>query len=162
MTLIFGLSKRTSSWNLLSRFIEFAENRPFSHCYVRFQEPSGIEVVFQASGLAVNLVSFADFCSIETPVQEYQIEVSPEQGITMWQYVLNKLGTPYSVMQLFRIFIYKLTGLELGDDGQSEVCSELVTQLCQFLGIENAAVDADYTDPAAFQAFCIKNMKRTL
>lgn len=119
-------------------------------------------MVFQASGLQVNLVSYAQFCTVDTPVEEFSVELADSDHALIVKWALNRLGVSYSVLQLFRILFYKLTRLKIGGDGAKEICSELVTQLCQFLGLEPATVDADYSDPAAFEAFCAAHFKRTL
>src|ERR1039457_1974261 len=135
MKLVFGFSK-AKGFDVLSKIIEIEEKRPFSHDYMRLSEPTGVEVVFQATGLAVNLDSFDGFRTVETVVEEYEIELTGPQYLNVWHYILGKLGAPYSIMQLVRILIKKLTGIKLGNDGQSEICSELATQMCEFLHIE--------------------------
>ena len=160
MNLIFGLSRHTSKFNIVSKIIELVEKKPYSHCYVRFTLKN-TDMIFQASGLQVNMMSYDEFCSINTPVYEYEAELADTNHRALIQWMLKKLGKPYSVAQLLRILLYKATGLKLGSDGQAEICSQLVTQLCQFLGLEQN-VDADYNDPAAFQEFCATNMKRIL
>lgn len=156
MRLIFGFSKPKSE-AILSTLIRKIEKREFSHAYIRLVEPAGNEVIFQASGLSVNLLLASKFDEIEDIIEEYEL-ILPNPDI--WSYILSKLGTPYSIVQLFRIFIYKISGIKIGRDGVSrEICSELVARLCFDMGISIPG-DLDYTTPSDLQKFCAATMKR--
>lgn len=161
MKITFGFS-RPKSFNILSEMIRSIDKTEFSHSYVRFTDSMNQELVFQASGLAVNLCSFSRFSSIEMLIEEYEMDITNTQYYTTWNFMVNSLGIPYSLVQLLRILAKKITGKEFGhDNGNSEICSQLAATLCQLLGIQ-INEDLDYTDPSALQKICASNMKRTL
>lgn len=159
MKIIFGFS-RPKKERILSKIIRSVEKRPFSHSYVRFNDPTGLDVIFQASGLAVNLCSIENFLQIETIVEEYEIEIDDSKIQSTWEHVVNQLGTPYSILQLFWILINKILGLEIShNNGNAVICSETSARFCIYLGILVPG-DLDYETPSDFQKFCVKTMKK--
>jgi hypothetical protein len=152
MKVVFGFSRPKKELPL-SVLIRAVEKRPFSHVYVRFQEPSGVEMVFQASGLEVNLITYDHFKQFEQVIEEYELD-GTGCDLAIWEFVLGHLGVKYSVMQLVYIAIRKLTGFKTGHNGASEVvCSELAARLCDYMGVESS-MDPDYVTPSDFQKFC--------
>lgn len=159
MKIIFGFS-RPNTEKLLSKLIRWVDKRPFSHSYVRFSDPAGLDIIFQASGLAVNICSIENFLQIETIVEEYEIEINDCKEYDIWKYVINQLGKPYSIAQLFSILIKKIIGLEIGHNNDTAVvCSEESARFCIFLGFLVPG-DIDYETPSDFQKFCFANMKK--
>lgn len=159
MKIVFGFSRPQKELPL-SILIQLVEKRPFSHAYVRLIDPTGLNVVFQASGLVVNLVSFANFQAVEVIVEEYELDVTDDQYKELWTYIISKLGTSYSITQLFSILLNKLTGLKIYDNGATkEVCSELAARTLTFLG-KSVPGDLDYETPSDFNKFCASNLTK--
>lgn len=159
-SVIFGFSKPVN-FNLLSAAIEAVEKRPFSHCYVRFKEPvSQKDVVFQASGLVVNMCLFETFRTEHIPVEEFELPVTDSEFAALWNEVLSELGVSYSVLQLIYILINKLVRTKTGD-APGEICSKLAAQVSTILGLPVSG-DLSYETPSDFEKFCSQHMQRVL
>lgn len=161
MKLVFGFSKRTG-FNLLSSLIRLVTNRPFSHAYVKFVEPNtGATVVFQASGLSVNMIEYGNFLIKEVPIEEYQIEV-PDQDVEIaFRYMYQQLGTNYGSLQLILDLIYIGFRIKLPFKSTGEVCSEQAARLAKLIGLDIQG-DPSYCTPSDLNDFCKANMVRIL
>lgn len=159
MKIVFGFS-RPKQERVLSKLIRCIEKRDFSHSYVRLSDPSGLDIIFQASGLAVNLCLAENFRKDETIVEEYEITLDDSSKEVVWEYVMDQLGKPYSVNQLIWILIKKVFGIRLShNDDDSVICSENSARLAIFVGLM-VSEDLDYETPSDFQKFCALNMKK--
>lgn len=159
MKIIFGFSRPQKELPL-SVLIRQVEKRLFSHAYMRLMDPIGLEVVFQASGLAVNLMSLTNFKAMEIIVEEYELEITDDQYQELWTYIISRLGVSYSILQLFSLLLYKLIGVKVYDNGETgEICSELAARTCTFLG-KPVPGDLDYETPSDFREFCTNNLDK--
>lgn len=159
MKIIFGFCTPKKE-RMLSKLIRSVEKRPFSHSYVRFEDPFGNDIIFQASGLAVNICSINNFLAVEQVVEEYEVEVDDVRKEVIWKYVVSRLGLSYSIMQLVWILVKKIIGLEIGHNNEKAVvCSEESSRFAIMLGLLVPG-DLDYKTPSDFQKFCVANMKR--
>lgn len=158
MKLVFGFS-RPIKVNILSKIIELVLKRPFSHSYVRFETPlTHISLVFQASGLVVNIIQLSNFCLKEIIVEEYEHELSDDDFKKAVEYMLRQTGTNYGVLQLFLDLFYIVFRVKLPFKSTGEVCSEQSARVAQLIGL-NISGDLSYYTPSDFQKFCAANMK---
>lgn len=159
MKIIFGFSTPKKE-RMLSKLIRSVEKRPFSHSYVRLEDPFGNDIIFQASGLAVNICSLKNFLEVERIVEEYEIEIDDSMELELWNYIISRLGVSYSILQLVWILIKKITGAEIGhNNDKAVVCSEESARVCVFLK-RLIPDDLDYKTPSDFQKFCVQTMKK--
>jgi hypothetical protein len=137
--IIVGFSTST---HLLSKFIRFMTNAPFSHAYIRVPVPEfNTSIVFQASGLSVNYTNYEYFLTSNTVVEEMEIEVSDEQAKIAESLRVTECGKPYSLKELFgfswimflRIF-HKKVGNPFYDGNSGYICVELISKS---LGIQD-------------------------
>jgi hypothetical protein len=118
-----------------SWLIRLAYWSPISHVYIRF-DLDGIPVVFQASGLKINLVSDALFNSEEIVCKEFTLPISSENKEALKTFSINQLGKPYNIMGIFGmglVRIGQLLGIKIKSpfkyNGSSDFCSELVSYI---------------------------------
>lgn len=161
-SIIFGFSKPVKR-TILSALISKIERREFSHVYIRFAEPIlGLDMVFQASGLSLNLLTFAEFNKHSKPVEEYELPVTMDEFLLFWAQMLHSLGKPYSVKQLLRILCNKVFGLQsVGDAENAQICSEAAARMAMLFHIE-VDYDLDYITPSDFNKLCKLKLQRVL
>jgi hypothetical protein len=150
-TIYIGFSKPAPG-----RFVPFAwiiqkvESRAYDHVYIRFPEPMGDYLVFQASKEMVNLYNMSIFSSLNVPVKEYEIDITPDQYDKLWIFIKSNLGIPYSLLEDFGILIMKVFKLKKQPFEQglsAEFCSKLGANVCLLLGIP-ITVDPSTIDPS--------------
>lgn len=141
-----GFSKPSSGFQPFAWLIRKWEGTEYSHVYIRI--PSAFletDVIYQASGLAVNMQSSATFFGHATSLAEFQFDITDETQRNLLQTALSKLGTSYSIRQVLGMGLaraYNLVGLQdrynpLTDGRAAYVCSELVGEvLVQYLGAD--------------------------
>lgn len=162
ITVVVGFSKAKSRFAVLSKAIQLAENTPYSHAYIRFQEQMSCrEIIFEASGMSVHFTTIEEFVAREYIVEEYYINIPDSEYLGLFDFMLDRLNIRYGVMELIYIGIKKLTGIKLvsGDGEKTDICSELVARVCQYVGMEVPG-DLDYETPKKLNKFCALNMKR--
>lgn len=150
MKIYIGFSKPIKD-NPFAALIKWVEARQYDHAYVRLQEPMFKEyVIFQASGLAVNLFNTEHFVSRHSIIKEYEIEIDTDQYAMLWKFVISMLGIKYSLKSVFGILLMKVFHIRqiLGDGDKSAFCSKLSAQVCAMLGIK-LPDDPDSIDPSA-------------
>jgi len=151
MKIYIGFSK-PSEFSAFASLIEFVESRGYDHVYVRVQEPiSNRWMIFQASGLAVNLISAQNFIHTKVSLKEYEIECTDAQYKAVWDFINTSLGLPYSLIEDLGILLMKIFRLKNQpfNKGMSAwFCSKLGAQICEILGIVIPEDVADI-DPSA-------------
>lgn len=160
MKIYFGLSGPRGGFVPFAWIIQAVLKRKYDHCYIRFQEPSGDWMIFQASGNAVNLYNTKIWNSINEPLKEYEIEISPEDNAEFWnEFVKPRLGVPYSLKEAFGILLMKILKLKqnpYNTGGSAEICSQLAADACKFFGIsipeDSSTIDPSRLDTILSQA----------
>lgn len=139
--LIIGFS---TSNRLLSRLIRFITRSSVSHVYICIPiNKHNVNLIFQASGLAVNMESSINFIEHSKIIREIAIPLSEEQEIELMTFVFDTLGKPYSLLQLVgMIWVIgcKTIGLHVKnpfrDGDHSYVCVELIAKILKLKGAE--------------------------
>jgi len=129
-------------YNLLSWAIRTVENTPYSHVYIKVHSDSlDRDIIYQASGLAVNFVGTKIFEEKAIIIKEFELDVSDETYLTVIRFAIDQAGKPYGLLDLLG-FLYMKAGRAMGfnthnpirDGEQSYVCSELVaTIIAEFI-----------------------------
>lgn len=158
MTIVIGFSKSKSKWMVLSTIIQLVEKRPFSHVYIRIPDAlTGFPLVYQASHGMVNICKFVSFSQVNDIIEEYELDISDNMKLSIWNFMLNRLGVTYSFSQLFWIAVKKCCGYEKlkinGDDGF--ICSELIAEVCKQSGVQMSE-ELDYMTPSDLQKIISK------
>jgi len=139
MSYRIGFSRSALAVPWLSDLIRKIEKRPYSHAYVRMTDPyNARDVVFQATGAGVNKCNFDIFTGHNLPVKEYEINCTEAEFKEIWTWLSDKLGIPYSRMQIFWIFVkkvFRVSGKTRNGDGEF-ICSELAAKTLKIKGIQ--------------------------
>lgn len=154
MKIYIGFSK-PSKFSAFASLIEAVECRGYDHVYIRVQEPiSNRWMIFQASGLVVNLLSAQNFLSNKVSLKEYEINCTDIQYKAVWNFINASLGLPYSLIEDLGILLMKIFRLkdQPFNKGMSAwFCSKLGAKICEILGISIPEDVAD-VDPSALDS----------
>lgn len=139
--LIIGFS---TSNRCLARLIRWMTRSSVSHVYICIPVTKhSVNLIFQASGLAVNMESSVNFMEHSKIVREIAVPLSLEQEEELMAFVFDTLGKPYSLLQLVgMIWVIgcKSVGLRVKnpfrDGDHSYICVELVAKLLKLKGAE--------------------------
>jgi hypothetical protein len=134
-SVIIGFSK-PNNFTLHGWLIEKIDGSQFDHAYLRFQlDGINRNVVCQSIDVGVQLVSEAQFATKSTPVEEYQLNITEAQFISMFQFCLDNTGKMYSLWGVIGEGIVRLVakfGKTISNPFDSNektyFCSELVAQ----------------------------------
>lgn len=135
MPVIYVGFSRPKKPTIVSKSIMFFIDAEFSHTYIKFRSASlEEELIYQASGLAVNFCGSDNFYINHESIFEIPIEISEEVYKKTLKYCVRNAGTPYGVKQLLGFVIYfvaKQLGFSLknnpySDGKTTQVCSETV------------------------------------
>lgn len=133
-----GFSTPQKPYKLFSLLIRLYERTPYSHVYLRFPWIGGkTDLIYQASGTAVNFVGRDIFYASNKIIKEYELEVTDDAWLSALVWAANNAGKPYSLRQIFGIIIFNLQkrlGFKhpknpFSDGRYAYVCSELVASL---------------------------------
>ena len=153
MKVFIGLAAPNGGFVPFGWLIQLVEKRNYDHCYIRFQEPTGEWMIFQASGFAVNMYNVDVWLGKNKSIKEYEVDITKAQSTKIWKFVKANLGIPYSLKEDFGILLMKIFKLKKNpyNAGMSaEFCAQLDANVCKLLGIEipeeSSAVDPSGLD----------------
>lgn len=165
---VIGFS-RPRKKSLLSTCIMAVEQTNYSHVYVRLYSATyERDLVYQASGLAVNFVGLEHFMDHNLVVDEFEFEISDSAYKKMMQFAIDNAGRPYGGKQLVGMGIRKL-GLWAGtgwknpwaDGHQTYVCSELAAYIIKDYISGAIGTNLDDMDPLAVHEH-LSQLKRSI
>lgn len=147
--IIVGLSK-PPEFKPFAYAIQKFEGTEYSHAYIKFHcDQFDRDMIYQASGLAVNFMSSDVFSSHGTPVHEWKIQVTDEQFNEIMKFCADQLGKPYGLKAIIGIAFYIPFGIKLVDSDKLEtfICSELVGEILKIIDIIDKDAQLDYFTP---------------
>lgn len=153
-TIIIGFS-RPKKWHLLSTLIMKVEKTDYSHAYIRIHsEKYDRDLIYQASGLAVNFMNIEMFNNHNNVIHEFEIEVSDETYLDIMRFAIDNVGIPYGSKELIGFGLIKLAALfnkkisnPFSNGTKTSVCSELVARILNdFVKLDTG--NPDDVDPA--------------
>lgn len=158
--IIIGFSKPKSWLSPFSWLIRLATWSKFSHAYVRYYNKDLDRwIIFQASGLKVNLIGQTMFDDAEDVYEEYSIPISCDTKQSVLQNAIDKLGAPYGIWQIFGFALVLLVGV-FGKSiknpfysGSSYFCSELVADILMEISLGN--LDSSNMSPKDIRNFLV-------
>lgn len=142
--IVIGFSTVRKRFSLFSWAIRAVEQTKYSHVYIKFWSESMQRwLIYQASHMAVNFMGEQRFLNEEIIIEEFVINVTPEQKAKILQYCVDTVGTPYGVSQIFGM-AYARVLARLGynmynpfsDGSKTMVCSELAGHILMVMGEE--------------------------
>ena len=147
-TIYVGFSKPRSGFQPFAWAIRLWEGTEYSHVYIRMPSTFlATDVIYQASGMAVNMMSFERFNGHAEVIKEFAFFIDESTERSLLQSAMAHLGASYSIKQIAGMVlarVYQLIGWDDGSkrnpltDGRAAyVCSELAAEvLTQYLGAD--------------------------
>lgn len=137
-SITIGFSRPKGGFQPFSWLIRLAYWSAFSHAYIRFNMPRLGDVVFQASGLKVNLIGRTLFDSKEDIYKEFTLPISIKKKNELIKFAVDQLGKPYNIKGIFGmafVRIGQLLGLKwhspFSYNESSAFCSEIVAKILE-------------------------------
>jgi hypothetical protein len=132
--IIIGFSTHKGA---LSWLIRTCLRTKYSHVYIKYQDDYVEEtIIYQASGLAINMITEKAFLVKNNIVAERQYELDKDTLKAVIKFAASKLGTPYGVKQLCGMaFIQACRALgfkvrnPFPTGRTSYICSEFVAEI---------------------------------
>lgn len=141
-SLIIGFSRPKAFFEPFSWVIRLVTMAPMSHAYIRYYDSyTQRSIIFQASGLKVNLIGQTAFDAAEDVIAEFEIPISAETKQKIVQGAIDKLGSPYGMMQVFGVLwvlLMRLFGKTVANplySATSFFCSELTDDELEEIGM---------------------------
>lgn len=96
--IIIGFSSNQAPF---SRLIRWATNSHISHVYIRIPvKEFGTDIIFQASKFSVHYEHYPRFLAYQEHIEEYEIDLTPEQARLGEWFRITEAGKPYSWAQI--------------------------------------------------------------
>lgn len=143
-SLVVGFSK-PKKWKAFAWLIMKGYNIPYDHVYIKFHSDTySRDLIYQASGLAVNFMSTAIFETANDVVREFTFQISDAKKVSMIQFAIDNSGKPYGFKEILGLAWVRLNELigrkvdnPVKDGSNTWVCCELVASILEnFAGIE--------------------------
>lgn len=110
-TIIFGFSRPIKK-HLFAEAIMKIDDNNFDHGYTRFRSDRwDADFIYQASGLRTNFMGGKYFASINTVVEEYELEVEDETEAMIGHLCVDREGLSYPIKMVIGIGVVKLAAL---------------------------------------------------
>lgn len=136
ITVGFSTSK---DFSLVAWTIKSIEKRPYSHAYLKYYDPFlDRNIIYEANGLSVDLISESRFLKDNIVIQEFRIELGDEElKKEVLRHAFDTIESKYSFIQLLGIGIVKIfknfgrTISNPFDDTNRTgyICSEVVAEI---------------------------------
>ena len=140
---------------IFSRLLRWAEQRPYSHVYIRYKHPiTNQDLILHASGSSIHTLTLENFRDLHHNiiVKEYEIEIAVDKVKDMMSFMLTQSGTPYGNIQLFGMaavkfmaFLGKSIKNPLSDKKATMVCSEFTAYVLSIGGV-TPDIDLGYAE----------------
>lgn len=169
-SIIIGFSKPIG-FKLHAWIIMKLDKAPFDHAYLKFNlDNINRELVYQSIDVGVQLVSQNQFATQSIPIEEYQLDVSYSQFISMFQFCIDNAGKMYSIWGVIGEGLVKIAskiGLNIknpfNSNNKTYFCSELVAQCLDQIDPVQFNLNADNISPGDLNILLQKlNIKRIL
>lgn len=165
MSIIVGFSRSKSPWKVGSTVIQKVENRPFSHVYIKYQDPiTGVMLIAQAGHGFIHEISETHFNEKNIVVKEYLVECKESDLKNVLIFIKNNLGIPYSTIQILLIGVLKIFKTNIKSDNKDAafICSEFAARVCTILGIGVGSIkNLDTFTPSDMNELMLKLCKES-
>ena len=147
---------------VFSNLIRWVTDSEISHVYVRLPTSIGKDIIFQASGMEVNLCGVDLFIKNGgVIVEEYDVEVSEKVYAATKSFIIDNLGKPYSMLEVFGflfVILIKKFGRWINNPfaqgDKAYICVQLVMD---YVGMES---NSERWSPEDFRRWCKDNAKK--
>lgn len=157
-----GFSRPKGGFQPFSWIIRLVTWSAVSHAYVKFYSvTSNRWIIFQASGFKVNFIGQDLFESKEFVVKEFGIAVADNMRLQTMQFMIDKCGMPYAIMEDIGI-LWVLLAAALGEKAKnpfattsSFFCSQIADMILAELS-PGDRLDPSATTPQALMDYLSK------
>jgi hypothetical protein len=160
--IIVGFSRPKKWFSPFSWLIRLCTWTPYSHAYIRYENTyANRNVVFQASGLAVNFMNQEMFNGKEVVCAEFAIPISDSSKLSTVQFAIDSCGTPYGLGQVVGfgwVLFMRIFGKSVENpfySGSSYFCSELVADILAELKVPGDTLDPSTASPKDVLEFLV-------
>jgi len=167
---IIGFSKPTK-FKLHAWIIEKIDGASFDHAYLRLTS-SFLErdIIYQATSKGVDFIGSTLWLKNTRPVEEYELDITPDNYKTLIQFCIDNAGVPYGFLGVFGAGIRKIVAKfgktinnPFNDGLSSEFCSEIVTRCLDTIDPAQFDLNPDNITPNDLNILLKKlNIKRIL
>lgn len=148
------------SYNIFGKIIRWATSSKVNHVFIMFEE-DGVDIVFQASGLAVNYVNYSRFLDHSKILETYSLWMTDEEWTKCKHDQLLKLGTPYSWRDIVG-FIWVLLNRKFDRDVENPLSDGDYAYICVDLTAEQLGYEWESTmTPEDMRRWCQLNPRLT-
>ena len=158
--IVVGFSRPRGWFEPFSWLIRLVTWAPMSHAYIRYyDEYASRWVIYQASGLKVNLIGQLAFDDVEDVIAEFTIPISEITELKIVQGAIDTLGSPYGIGQVFGclwVLLMKRFGKNVTNpfySASSFFCSELTDDDLQEIGLQG--LDPSQSSPKSLYDFML-------
>lgn len=156
-SLIIGFSRAPTK--SFSRLICWVTKSQVSHSFILL-EYADEQLIYQASGLAVNYENHDTFMSIEVPIEFYQFELTEAQRVKNELFRINTVGKPYSWRELIG-YLWVLLARKFGKRVKNPLSGGQTAYVCVDVAAAHLPVNPELNDgsmtPEDFRRWCSKN-----
>jgi hypothetical protein len=132
-TISVGFS-RPKTWKPYAKMIMCIYKIDYDHAYIRLHSDKyKRDLIYQASGAAVNFMGAGLFDKNNTVVAEYPVTLTDPNYITMMQFAIDNSGRPYGVKAVIGLFFVTIAAAfgkkisnPFNDNGETDFCTQLV------------------------------------
>lgn len=151
--ILIGFSK-PNCFKPLACLIMAWQKTPFSHVYLKLIRKSGVNVIYQASGHAVNFMGCKIFEKKALVIKEFSFEVSDDAKDKFLDWAIANSGADYSVLKGLGIFFARCFQMKNPfEKKDGYVCSILVAKALGPL-MDKEIPDASILGPKEIYELC--------
>lgn len=106
--IIVGFS-RPKKWKPFAKLIMFTFKISYDHVYIKFHSNTyERDIIYQASKRMVNFIGTTLFESENIVIQEFPVQISDINYISLMQFVIDNAGKPYSLKEILGLALVKM------------------------------------------------------
>jgi hypothetical protein len=152
--IIVGFSKPIK-FALHAWIIEKIDGAKFDHAYLKFNSSSlNRDIIYQATATGVDFIGSALWLKKTQPVEEYELDISPDNYKILLQFCIDNAGIPYGFLGVLGEGFVDLAAKfgktinnPFNDGLSSEFCSEVVVRCLATVDPAQFNLDPDNISP---------------
>jgi hypothetical protein len=166
-TIKIGFS-RPSKWRLLAWVIMKVLRTRYDHVFVRIRSDTyERDIIYQASGLAVNFMSPTIFEKHNVVTDEFELPVRDFKGMMQW--CIDTAGVPYGVKAFIGLGIVKLLavfGKKIGNPfasgDETYICDKAAAKIMELYCGDDIPEDLDDLTPKDLYEYLVSSKAKRI
>jgi hypothetical protein len=136
-TITIGFSS-PKKFKIGAELIKWWIDKSYSHVYVGYIDDQGRSLIFHSAHGMVHLVSRCNFIKDNDIILEKDITFNTKEYQEFRDYYYDKLGNPYSYIDLLKIPFYDMGFFTATENTSGYICSELLSEMLWLVkGVES-------------------------